>query len=66
MDDQKILIENLEKLQKTDLGLNEEIARVTDQDGFNQLTVQRLKKKKLQIKYQILKIKSRLVPDIIA
>jgi hypothetical protein len=42
------------------------IARVVERGPFDQLQLQRLKKRKLMLKDQISKIESELLPDIIA
>jgi hypothetical protein len=46
--------------------LDEVIARVAEHAPFDQLRLQRLKKRKLLLKDQISKIESGLLPDIIA
>jgi hypothetical protein len=46
--------------------LDEVIARVAERAPFDQLQLQRLKKRKLLLKDQISKIESELLPDIIA
>jgi hypothetical protein len=46
--------------------LDEVIARLAETAPFDQLQLQRLKKRKLLLKDQILKIESELLPDIIA
>jgi hypothetical protein len=46
--------------------LDDVIARITEQRPFDQLQIQRLKKRKLLLKDQISKIESELLPDIIA
>jgi hypothetical protein len=46
--------------------LDDVIARLGEQGPFDQLQLQRLKKRKLMLKDQILKIESQLLPDIIA
>ncbi len=46
--------------------LDDVIARLSEQAPFDQLRLQRLKKRKLLLKDQILKIESELLPDIIA
>jgi hypothetical protein len=46
--------------------LDEVIARIVERAPFDQLQLQRLKKRKLALKDQILKIESELLPDIIA
>jgi len=42
------------------------IARLAERGPFDQLQLQRLKKRKLLLKDQISKIESELLPDIIA
>lgn len=52
------------KLEHRDL--DDVIARIADQAPFDQLQMQRLKKRKLGLKDQIAKLESQLLPDIIA
>jgi hypothetical protein len=46
--------------------LDDVIARLSERAPFDQLRLQRLKKRKLALKDQISKIESELLPDIIA
>ena len=46
--------------------LDDVIARIAERRPFDQLQLQRLKKRKLALKDQISKIESELLPDIIA
>ena len=46
--------------------LDDVIARLAERAPFDQLQLQRLKKRKLALKDQILKLESQLLPDIIA
>ncbi|HEY0523508.1 MAG TPA: DUF465 domain-containing protein [Stellaceae bacterium] len=46
--------------------LDEVIARVSEIAPFDQLQIQRLKKRKLMLKDAIAKLESHLLPDIIA
>ena len=46
--------------------LDEVIARLQETSPFNQLQMQRLKKRKLGLKDQMAKLESMLLPDIIA
>ena len=46
--------------------LDKEIARATEDPGFDQLELQRRKKRKLALKDRIAKVGSGLLPDIIA
>jgi hypothetical protein len=56
----------LEQLRGEHRDLDELIARITEESPFNQLEIQRLKKRKLVLKDLIAKLENRLVPDIIA
>jgi hypothetical protein len=46
--------------------LDDIIARIVERSPFDQLQMQRLKKRKLLLKDQISKIESELLPDIVA
>ena len=46
--------------------LDDVIARLSEHAPFDQLRLQRLKKRKLLLKDEILRIESELLPDIIA
>jgi hypothetical protein len=56
----------LAALKSEHLDLDDVIARITEHRPFDQLQIQRLKKRKLMLKDQISKIESELLPDIIA
>jgi len=56
----------LEELRSEHRDLDEVIQRLTETAPFNQLQIQRLKKRKLVLKDMIAKIESLLLPDIIA
>jgi len=56
----------LEQLRSEHRDLDGLIARTTEESPFNQLEIQRLKKRKLVLKDLIAKLESQLVPDIIA
>ncbi len=64
--DLEALQRRLEELKSEHRDLDDVIARITEEVPFNQLQVQRLKKRKLQLKDQITKLESLLLPDIIA
>ncbi|MDH5557197.1 MAG: YdcH family protein [Alphaproteobacteria bacterium] len=64
--DRETLERQLEELKTEHRDLDDIIARIADDAPFNQLQLQRLKKRKLQLKDQMAKIESRLLPDIIA
>ncbi len=46
--------------------LDDVINRLIEDSGYNQVQVQRLKKRKLSIKDQIIHLESQILPDIIA
>jgi hypothetical protein len=56
----------LEELRQEHRDLDEVIARLHETSPFNQLQMQRLKKRKLGLKDQMAKLESMLLPDIIA
>lgn len=68
LDDEQrdLLMRKLEEMRTEHRDLDDVIARVTEEAPFDQLRVQRLKKRKLMLKDQIAHIESMLLPDIIA
>jgi hypothetical protein len=66
MDDQETLRRRLAELETEHRDLDDIIARIAETAPFDQLQLQRLKKRKLLLKDQIAYVKSKLVPDIIA
>jgi hypothetical protein len=56
----------LESLRTEHRDLDEVIDRLSEAAPFNQLQLQRLKKRKLVLKDLIIKLESQLLPDIIA
>jgi hypothetical protein len=56
----------LETLRQEHRDLDDVIARLTEKAPFDQLQLQRLKKRKLVLKDLMLQLESRLIPDIIA
>lgn len=60
------LIGKLEELKAEHRDLDDVISRVGEDAHADQIRIQRLKKRKLRLKDEILKIESQLVPDIIA
>lgn len=64
--DQETLKHRLEELRTQHRDLDDVIARIAEAAPFDQLQMQRLKKRKLQLKDQIARIESLLLPDIIA
>ncbi len=66
-DEQRAILEaKLLELRSEHRDLDDVIARITEAVPFDQLQVQRLKKRKLNLKDQIIEIESMLLPDIIA
>jgi hypothetical protein len=56
----------LAELKTEHRDLDDVIARVQETQPFDQLQLQRLKKRKLLLKDQIAQLESKLLPDIIA
>ena len=56
----------LETLRIEHRDLDDVIDRLIEKPPFDQLQLQRLKKRKLGLKDQILRLESQLIPDIIA
>ena len=59
-------LHKLNKLKEEHRALDDEIERLMQIPHFDQVGLQRLKKKKLQLKDEILKLQAKLIPDIIA
>lgn len=66
MEDQETLRQKLADLRSEHRDLDDVIARLAEQKPVDQLQLQRLKKRKLGLKDAILRLESRLLPDIIA
>lgn len=64
--DREALEKKLIALRSEHRDLDDVIAQVSEAAPFDQLQIQRLKKRKLSLKDQIAKIESQLLPDIIA
>ncbi len=64
--DQATLRERLNALRSEHRDLDDVIDRLSEDKPFDQLQLQRLKKRKLGLKDEILKLESQLLPDIIA
>ena len=60
------LKQKLLKLKEEHRTLDEKIAQLMKEPAYDQLALQRLKKRKLQLKDEIIKVKTKLIPDIIA
>ena len=66
MDNSKTIQNKLSELRNEHRDLDDVIGKLTKDGGYNQVQVQRLKKRKLSIKDQILAIENDILPDIIA
>jgi len=66
MNEQELLRQKLADLKSEHRDLDDVIARLAERAPFDQLQLQRLKKRKLALKDQIILLESRLLPDIIA
>jgi len=66
MNDTEALSKKLSELTVEHRQLDEKITGLLESQPTGQLDIQRLKKRKLALKDEILKIKNRLLPDIIA
>ncbi len=64
--DQDELRKRLTELRSEHRDLDDVIAHIGEERPFDQLQIQRLKKRKLGLKDEILKIEDQLLPDIIA
>jgi hypothetical protein len=64
--DNEAIRARLEALRLEHRDLDDVIDRLIEKAPFDQLQLQRLKKRKLGLKDQILRLESRLIPDIIA
>jgi len=66
MEDEDTLKKQLENLQLEHRDLDDVIDLLIETRPFDQLQTQRLKKRKLSLKDQIIRLESRILPDIIA
>jgi len=66
MSEQEALRQKLVELALEHRDLDDVIARLTERAPYDQLQLQRLKKRKLILKDQIAGIEDQLLPDIIA
>lgn len=66
LDDLEEIKRRLDELKSEHRDLDDVIARLLERAPFDQLQLQRLKKRKLMLKDEILKVESQLLPDIIA
>lgn len=65
-DNQNQVTLQLHHLESEHRDLDDVIERLSDHMPFDQLKLQRLKKRKLILKDEITKLRSRILPDIIA
>ncbi len=65
-DDEQALTRRLIALQEEHRDLDEAISALAEQSPFDQLKLQRLKKRKLMLKDAMSQIRAHLHPDIIA
>ncbi|MEO0392863.1 MAG: DUF465 domain-containing protein [Pseudomonadota bacterium] len=66
MDEQDKLRSRLEELRSEHRDLDDVIEQLASEGPFNQLQIQRLKKRKLMLRDLISRLEDSLVPDIIA
>lgn len=66
MSDQEALRQELAELELEHRDLDDVIARLIERAPYDQLQLQRLKKRKLILKDQIAQVEAELYPDIIA
>lgn len=65
-DDQQMILNKLRQLESEHRDLDDVIERLADDKPFDQLELQRLKKRKLILKDKMTLLRSRILPDIIA
>ncbi len=66
IDEQQILKARLYVLESEHRDLDDVIERLSEDKPFDQLRLQRLKKRKLVLKDEMALVRSRILPDIIA
>ena len=66
IEQQRLLRARLEALESEHRDLDDVIERLADDKPFDQLKLQRLKKRKLSLKDEIIVMRSQILPDIIA
>jgi hypothetical protein len=66
MDESDELSSKLEELRTEHRDMDDVIARIVDEVPFDQIRLQRMKKRKLILKDQIIALENRILPDIIA
>ena len=66
MSEQQVIRQKLLGLRQEHRELDDVINRIAEEAPYDQLQMQRLKRRKLALKDQIIRLESQLVPDIIA
>ncbi len=66
MEQQEVLKRQLDKLTQEHRELDQMIERMMNEHVVNQIAVMRLKKRKLLIKDQIIRVRAQMLPDILA
>jgi hypothetical protein len=66
IEEQQILKARLHVLESEHRDLDDVIERLSEDKPFDQLQLQRLKKRKLVLKDEMAHVRSRILPDIIA
>ncbi|MCH8922490.1 MAG: YdcH family protein [Planctomycetes bacterium] len=66
MADERTTEDRLAELREEHRQLDEQIAELATNPEFDQIEVQRLKKRKLQLKDEIAVLENAIIPDIIA
>ena len=66
IEDQQLLKARLYMLESEHRDLDDVIERLSEDKPFDQLQLQRLKKRKLVLKDEMALVRSRILPDIIA
>ena len=66
MTDTESMTERLVALRVEHRDLDDVIKRIVEGGAYDQLQIKRLKKRKLMLKDQIIRLESELLPDIIA
>ena len=66
MEDQETLNNRLAQLESEHRDLDDVIEQIVNGGSFDQIQIQRLKKRKLMLKDEILRLRSMLIPNTIA
>ena len=66
VDEQETIRRKLEELRVEHRDLDDAIARIAEESPYDQVAIQRLKKRKLALRDQIGRLEDKLIPDIIA